>query len=92
VRYTIRILSKKPGFTAVVILTLALGIGAGTAIFSVMFAVILPLPFATRTDWFIFSKTTQRTAVTATAAIKVISRCVRAHITIGPRRATHFRA
>ncbi len=46
VRYAVRMMSRRPGFTATAITVLALGLGASTAVFSVVYSVLMrPLPF-----------------------------------------------
>src|SRR5579872_3692255 len=64
VRFALRQLRKSPGFTAVSVLTLALGIGANTAVFSIVYSALLrPLPYRDASRLMVLNETTPNVGV-----------------------------
>ena len=79
-RLAARSLRKQPGFTIVAVLTIALGVGANSAIFSVVDAVMLePLPFANADRVVIVSERTPRFPVLSMSAENLLDVCGTRH-------------
>lgn len=79
-RFGLRMLGKAPGFTAVALITLALGIGANTAIFSVVYAVLLrPLPFRDVSRLVVMNETTPRVGLVSVSALNFLDWRAQSH-------------
>ena len=66
IRYGFRMLAKNPGFTLVVITALALGIGVNTALFSVVYGILLkPLPYAQGKELVVLQQNLSRSSMEA---------------------------
>ena len=79
-RYALRQLRKSPGFTAVAVITLALGIGANTAIFSVVYGVLLaPLPYHNVSRLVVLNETTPRVGNVSVSYPNFLDWCAQSH-------------
>jgi putative ABC transport system permease protein len=83
-RYCFRTLGRNPGFTAVALITLALAIGANTAIFSVVYAALLrPLPYADPDRLIVLNETHPRIGTVSVSYPNFVDWRVRNHVFSG---------
>ena len=89
-RYAFRMLRKAPGFAVVAVLTLALGIGANTAVFSVVYSALLrPLPFRDASRLIVLNETTPMVGVISVSYPNFLDWRARSH-SFSDMAALHF--